>query len=1183
MTSGAATGLRRDPPGGIAWRRRAIVACAWLLVAGGTAAASEPGTPDDLVLHVAPTGPLESLAAARDALRAARDAADWQPRPVRVVVASGTYRITEPLVLEPRDGGTAAAPVVYEAAPGSRVVMSGGRRIEGWREADDGSWVAHLPDAAAGGWRFEQLFVNGRRAPRARSPNRFWSHPREAWEEKDGPLATRWLRLAAAVGEGVHVAIEGVHLAGEHAERVGQLLREQDVGQIHLLAVVDRQVGHERRRDEAAHVTHERVAVAVLGAELEIEPVVHAELPAVHDRRVVAVPGVVEGLGEPAGGVADGEARVVGEDGHAGGGQPLAGVIHGAQKMRGLRVRRLLDVGLGRIVGRRQPEQAPPQAGGQMPRRSSDEAASRLRGGRRAVGWHRQGLRAGLTARPEIRFPAAPGTTPAVASVPARRCVRLFSSRPAGSRTSGEAGQTLRPRAGSGGAFVRNPRMRSLVHLILAIAVAHVASAADWHVSTGGNDRWSGTRAVPDAGRTDGPFATLERARDAVRAWRKSGGNEAVTIHVHAGTIERRQTLTLGPEDSGTAGAPVTWRAFGDDRPLIVGGVAVSGWRPAADDKASSGKLLTTDLAAQGLGGKRIGQLLFAGARQEMARWPNADPADPRGGAWATVDGTPVNMYADVPGEDKRTLLFKSADARPWARPTDGQVFVFPRYNWWNNIVPIVSIDAAARKLALAADCSYAIRAGDRYFVRGLREELDAPGEWHHDVASGTLFFWPPEPLGDRPVHVPTVTTILALAAGTEHVTIHGLTFACCEGTAITIAGGRHCTIQDCTITNVGGYSGGGVSVSGTDCAVLGCDLSYVGATAISLSGGDRPTRTAARNRAEDNRIHHPGVFYKQGVGIQMNGVGHRAAHNLIHDCPRMGVLFSGNDIVIEKNRIHHVNLETEDTGAIYTGGRDWISSRGSLIRWNHISDSLGYGREKDRWVSPHFAFGIYLDDNTGGVDVIGNVVERCSRAGIYLHNARDNRIENNIVIDCGRQQLECRGWNAESRMWKQHFGTMVKGYESVAGQPAWEGMRGMATHPRDAVLTDGLIMSGNTFLRNILDATDPKALFIRVHDFPVAHNRFDANLFWHHGQPIGIGRMGMGAPAKPPPAADTLAAWQAAGLDATSVVADPLFVDRAAGDYHLRPDSPARRLGFEPIPFESIGPGEHEAVDSLP
>jgi parallel beta-helix repeat protein len=725
--------------------------------------------------------------------------------------------------------------------------------------------------------------------------------------------------------------------------------------------------------------------------------------------------------------------------------------------------------------------------------------------------------------------------------------------------------------------------MRPLLTLLLAVAVARAAVAADWHVSPVGNDRWSGTRAAADAAGTDGPCATLERARDAVRAWRKSGGNEPVTIHIHAGTYERRQTLMLGAEDSGTADAPVTWRAFGADRPLIVGGVAVSGWRPVADDKASNGKLLAADLAAQGLGKERIGQLLFAGTRQEMARWPNADPADPRGGGWATVDGKRVNMYADVPGEDKRTLVFAAADARVWSRPTDGQVFVFPRYNWWNNIVPIAAVDPTARRITLAADCSYPIRPGDRYFVRGLREELDAPGEWHHDAVTGTLLFWPPEPLADRAVLVPTVKTIVALAAGTEHVAIRGLAFECCEGTAITITGARHCTIESCTVRNVGGYSGSGVSVSGTDCAVIGCEITDVGATGITLSGGDRPTRTSARNRAEDNRIRRTGVFYKQGVGIQMNGVGHRAAHNLIHDCPRMGILFGGNDIVIEKNRIHHVNLETEDTGAIYTGGRDWISSRGSVIRWNHISDSLGFGREQDRWVSPHFAFGIYLDDNTGGVDVIGNVVERCSRSGIYLHSARENRVENNIVIDCGRQQLECRGWSAESRMWKQHFDTMVKGYESVAGQPAWEGMRGMATHPRDAVLPDGLVMTGNVFVRNILDVTDPKSLFIRVHDFPVASNRFDSNLFWHHGGPVGIERTGRGAPAKPPAATDALAAWQAAGADTSSVVADPQFVDRAAGDYRLRPGSPAVTLGFEPIPLESIGPRAGDTTAPTP
>jgi len=166
---------------------------------------------DELILHVAPAGrddwtgrlpaadgadgPLASLAGARDAIRAARGAAAWRPRPVRVIVASGTYRITEPLVLDARDGGTETAPVVYEAAPGAQPLVSGGRRIEGWTVAADGAWVVRIPEAATGTWRFEQLFVNGRRAVRARTPNRLWAHPLQAWEEEGASSATRWLRI----------------------------------------------------------------------------------------------------------------------------------------------------------------------------------------------------------------------------------------------------------------------------------------------------------------------------------------------------------------------------------------------------------------------------------------------------------------------------------------------------------------------------------------------------------------------------------------------------------------------------------------------------------------------------------------------------------------------------------------------------------------------------------------------------------------------------------------------------------------------------------------------------------------------------------------------------------------------------------------------------------------------------
>jgi len=87
------------------------------------------------------------------------------------------------------------------------------------------------------------------------------------------------------------------------------------------------------------------------------------------------------------------------------------------------------------------------------------------------------------------------------------------------------------------------------------------------------------------------------------------------------------------------------------------------------------------------------------------------------------------------------------------------------------------------------------------------------------------------------------------------------------------------------------------------------------------------------------------GEMYKQGVGISLTGVGNKATHNLIHDGPRMGIMFSGNNLLLEYNEIRHVNLETEDTGAVYTGGRDWISSRGSVIRYNYFHDILGYGQ----------------------------------------------------------------------------------------------------------------------------------------------------------------------------------------------------------------------------------------------
>ena len=141
-----------------------------------------PAFGDEVLVHVALTGddaadgsrakPVASLIGARDAVRRLR--AEGTAGPVRVVVADGTYRVAEPLVLMPEDGGTAEAPVRFEAAPGARPVFSGGRVITGFRPAEDGLWVAEIPEVAAGQWYFEQLWVDGRRAQRAMEPDTKW-------------------------------------------------------------------------------------------------------------------------------------------------------------------------------------------------------------------------------------------------------------------------------------------------------------------------------------------------------------------------------------------------------------------------------------------------------------------------------------------------------------------------------------------------------------------------------------------------------------------------------------------------------------------------------------------------------------------------------------------------------------------------------------------------------------------------------------------------------------------------------------------------------------------------------------------------------------------------------------------------------------------------------------------------
>jgi hypothetical protein len=95
---------------------------------------------------------------------------------VRVLISEGTYTLAEPFVLTAQDSGTKDCPVVYEAAASARAVFTAGRQIGGFKRGQGDIWQTRIPEVAAGKWYFEQLFVNGRRAVRARTPNEFYHY-----------------------------------------------------------------------------------------------------------------------------------------------------------------------------------------------------------------------------------------------------------------------------------------------------------------------------------------------------------------------------------------------------------------------------------------------------------------------------------------------------------------------------------------------------------------------------------------------------------------------------------------------------------------------------------------------------------------------------------------------------------------------------------------------------------------------------------------------------------------------------------------------------------------------------------------------------------------------------------------------------------------------------------------------
>jgi hypothetical protein len=116
--------------------------------------------------------PFKTLDAAQGAIRTLRNSNS--ARSIKVILGEGTWFLTQPLVFTQPDGGAGKTSVTWEGHPSGKTIISGGQLIDGFRDAGLGMWWANIDSSLY----FEQLYVDGVRATRARIPNKSDSLPR---------------------------------------------------------------------------------------------------------------------------------------------------------------------------------------------------------------------------------------------------------------------------------------------------------------------------------------------------------------------------------------------------------------------------------------------------------------------------------------------------------------------------------------------------------------------------------------------------------------------------------------------------------------------------------------------------------------------------------------------------------------------------------------------------------------------------------------------------------------------------------------------------------------------------------------------------------------------------------------------------------------------------------------------
>lgn len=363
-----------------------------------------------------------------------------------------------------------------------------------------------------------------------------------------------------------------------------------------------------------------------------------------------------------------------------------------------------------------------------------------------------------------------------------------------------------------------------------------------------------------------------------------------------------------------------------------------------------------------------------------------------RGSQAISVSRFPTRGYArfvNAQLSQDGLILREGELSRRYAGERDLRLGGYLQNDWADEIIPVSTVEVSLGRITLRRKTEYGVRADGRYFIENSKVDLQETGGWMIDRDSGKIYLSAQSDQNQTQVLEASVAQSALEIRNSSNISIRNLLIEKTRGDGLLIDNASDISINNITVRLTGSA---GIRASGSRISIEAANIYDVGEFGISLKGPSTLDSQSSGNQISNSNISRVGrriSSYKPA--IELGGSGVKVLRNTLREGPHAGIIFHGNNHLIEENIITGFAAGTGDVGFVYTG-RSW-TERGTRIHRNYLS-SPEQGLAGGAGIRL-----IYLDDQASGSLISENILVG-GRYGVYIAGGKDNVVSGNYFIE---------------------------------------------------------------------------------------------------------------------------------------------------------------------------------------